>query len=344
MSGLAELNTAEQAYVAAGQGEDFWFQKATALIQDLGTGVTSLRQMVRTPEAAGELESVVEQLGSLGQLDERARDLIRSGQRLSGSDLVFTEGAQSIGRISILVNEARAKELAARSAAEAAFRRIESYFAGGAAGIALLAVIVLLPIPRKASQEAEEAVATDVGSGLGLSRVEPAPKAAPASQPPANPFAMPPPSLGDAADLGGTARLCSSLARVREMTELPALLEQAAKLMDASGLIVWVAEKPGGELRPAVAHGYSASVLARLGIIKAEADNATAVAYRTGTLQAVGGDALTNGALVVPLATSVGVAGALAAELRHGRENDAATQSLATIVAAQLSTLFTPAT
>jgi len=37
------------------------------------------------------------------------------------------------------------------------------------------------------------------------------------------------------------------------------------------------------------------------------------------------------------------VAGALAAELRHGRENDASLQSMASIIAAQLSTLFTPA-
>ncbi len=346
VTGLAEIGAAEQAYVAVGQGEDFWFQKVTSLLQTTGAQLTTLRQGAQTPEAGGALESVIEQLTSFSRLDQRARDLINSGQRLSGSDLIFTDGAQAISRTSQLVGEAQAKEVAARSAADAARKRYQEYVAGGAAAVTLIAMILLVPIPRSASPAAEDSGSADQGPGLGLSRLAPSPaKDARTADAPVSfdDLAMHAATSPVGPDLAAAARVCASLARVREMAELPALLEQAAKLLDASGLIVWVADVSGGDLRPAVSHGYTAPVIARLGIIKAGADNATAVAYRTGTIQSVPGDPLTNGALVVPLSSSAGVAGALAAEVRHGRENDEPTRALASIVAAQLSTLFTPA-
>ncbi len=344
VAGLAELGAAEQAYVAVGQGEDYWFQKFTSTLQTVNTRLAALRQVTQTPEAGGALESVVEQLASFSQLDQRARDLIKSGQRLSGSDLIFTDCAQAINRITSLVSDAQAKEIAARASGQAARKLLQAYVAGGGAIVALLAMILLLPIPRSASRDVDAADAAEEGPGLGLSRgaAESSEKAAEAPDSFTD-LALHAASPSAAPDLAGAARVCAALACVREMSELPALLEQAAGLLDASGLIVWVADAPGGDLHPAVSHGYTAPMIGRLGIIKAGADNATAIAYRTGTIQAVAGDPLTNGALVVPLSTSVGVAGALAAELRHGRETDQTTRSLAAIVAAQLATLFTPA-
>ena len=53
-----------------------------------------------------------------------------------------------------------------------------------------------------------------------------------------------------------TAKLCGELARVAESRELPHLLERAARVLDASGIIVWIAEPSRQALVPALAHGY----------------------------------------------------------------------------------------
>jgi hypothetical protein len=70
-------------------------------------------------------------------------------------------------------------------------------------------------------------------------------------------------------------------------------------------------------------------------------DNAAAAAYRTGLLQIVlsrpGGSA---GALVAPLLTPEGCAGALSAEIRNGGEGSEAVQALAVIFAAHLAGIF----
>ena len=57
--------------------------------------------------------------------------------------------------------------------------------------------------------------------------------------------------------------------------------------MDASGLVVWVGNADGADLRPVVAHGYSPAMVARIGPVPRSANNAAAAAYAIGTLQVV---------------------------------------------------------
>jgi hypothetical protein len=346
VAGISELGGAQQAYVAAGQDADFWIRKAGGLLQSLPGALTTLRQSIGTPETSGALESVTEQLTALARLDERARDLVKSGQQLSASDLVFTDGAQIVARSTALLNDARTRELTRRDSAEATRKWTAVYFAGGAVGVTAIMLLALVAIPRPGPAQQDEDVVAGDTRGLGLSgvprpadrvaEVEAAPAASPAKlAEEARPVARP--VLGDA------ARICISLTTVKEMAELPPLLEQTARVLDAAGVIVWIADRPGGELHAAIAHGYSAQILARMGAVAASADNATATAFRTGTIQSVPGDGDVNGALAVPLTTSVGIAGVMAAEVRHGRESDQVTRDLAAIIAAQLATLFTPA-
>ncbi len=77
-----------------------------------------------------------------------------------------------------------------------------------------------------------------------------------------------------------TAQLCGELARVAESTQLPDLLERAARVLDASGIIVWIAEPSRQRARPALAHGYERQAVARMGSIHRDANNAAAAAYR----------------------------------------------------------------
>jgi hypothetical protein len=118
--------------------------------------------------------------------------------------------------------------------------------------------------------------------------------------------------------------------------ELDGLLARAAAVLDASGLIVWMGA--GEELFAVAAHGYESHVVNRLGPISRNADNATGASWRTGQLKVVAGDMLSNGAVVAPMFGPESCIGALAAEVRHGREEDADARAITALFAAQLAT------
>lgn len=141
------------------------------------------------------------------------------------------------------------------------------------------------------------------------------------------------------ADLSAAAHLCTELGRVYETREAAPLLQGAARILDAVGLIVWVWDLQRTELRPVLAHGYSDKVLAQLPRVRRDADNATAAAFRSAQTCIVNGSDLASGAVVVPLMTPVGCVGVLAVELPHGSEQRESVRALATIFAAQLATL-----
>jgi transcriptional regulator with XRE-family HTH domain len=153
----------------------------------------------------------------------------------------------------------------------------------------------------------------------------------------------PPPasSMSSAApDLLAAAHLCTELGRVYETQEAVPLLQRAADILDAVGLIVWAWDPQGTELRPALAHGYSDRVLAQLPKVRRDADNATAAAFRTTHTCIVNGSDTASGAVVVPLMTSSGCVGVFAVELQHRGEQREPVRALATIFAAQLAILI----
>ena len=113
-------------------------------------------------------------------------------------------------------------------------------------------------------------------------------------------------------------------------------------VLDSAGIIVWVADPVSNSLRAGMSFGYSDQVLARMGNIHRDANNAVAAAFRLGEMRMVDGDASTSGALVMPLLTSEGCIGALSAEMKGGSERDESSQAFAAIFAAQLATLVAP--
>jgi hypothetical protein len=122
---------------------------------------------------------------------------------------------------------------------------------------------------------------------------------------------------------------------IREVTPL---LENAARILDAVGLIVWVWDPQTTVLRPALAHGYSDEMLAKLPRVRRDTDNATAASFRSAQTRIVSGSDATSGAVVVPLLTPGGCVGVLAVELRQGGEQKESVRALAAIFAAQLAT------
>ena len=143
----------------------------------------------------------------------------------------------------------------------------------------------------------------------------------------------------DATDLLAVAQLCTEFGRVDRPEDLQCLLGEAARILGAKGVVVWVWDGRASALRPLLAHGYADAVLARLRSLRREANNPTAEAFRTARACAVDGTEATNSALVLPMLTPAGCGGALAIEFERRVKLTIAVRALATIVAASLSQL-----
>jgi hypothetical protein len=356
--GLAGWRAAQQAYVAEGQPPQAWMTKATAIGDAIGPRLSALRTAATTSEAQGSLESALEAFSGLLQSDARAREYARAGQLLSASDVIFVEAAPAIDKAVIGVDTARGRESVALAEEIEALRRWELIALGAAGGVVLVALLLLVPLPRAPESESESAADAEeivIPRGAGLQiphdlndgvviRAAPMGDASPKIE-----------SLGaidaalDAAaepkgpDLDAVADLCSALARVQDTRELPGLLERAARALDATGIIIWMPDGPQGTLRPVLTHGYASLALSRMGVIHPASDNATATAYRTKTAVVVPSDVLASGAVVAPLMSFEGCSGAMAVELREGVEPTPRVKAVATILAAQMATMFTPA-
>ena len=145
------------------------------------------------------------------------------------------------------------------------------------------------------------------------------------------------PAVPDPPDLQAIANLCTDFACADEVSDMQPLLEEAARLLGASGLIVWMWDELAAELRPVLVHGYSANVIAHLPRVRRDAENPTASAFRTGQTRAIGARDEAAGALVVPLLSSAGCSGVLAVELRRDTEQSGPVRAMAAIVAALLA-------
>ena len=189
----------------------------------------------------------------------------------------------------------------------------------------------------------------DVDAVLAESRLHLEPAAAP------NPFdlsvdlsARPQP----AAELGGSsvgaesgvaiqelAYVCTRLGRLADHRGLSIVLDDAARLVDAAGLVVWSWNAHSSSLRASLASGYSDDVIAQLPPVSADAPNAVAAAFRTRDVSIVTGGPGLAGAVAVPMMAPGGCVGVLAVELRNGNEHQETVHAVVAILAAQLVTL-----
>jgi hypothetical protein len=332
---IVDLRGSQQAYVAAGQGTDFWTARVSSSLVSLQSRVAALRKAAVSSEAPIQLDSASATIESFRRMDLRARDHARSNQFLLASDLIFADGFEMTQALLSEIESARLAEREGWSERIADDAIRQHLLAGGVAGLGLFFLAIL-------------AFSSD-------GRVRPKEPVAPREEPPVSTFeplalaldeqsAEPEPST-PVIDLGQTAQLCLDLARVNDSQQIPGLLDRAARLLDARGIVLWMADPDGRELVPTSAHGYAPSIVSRLDSIPANADNATAAAYREGVVHTVKGDASTNGAIVAPLIASGGCIGVMAAEVRGEREQQEPVRAVAAILAAQLATLVgvTPA-
>jgi hypothetical protein len=317
---IDDISLAQQAYVAPGQPDDQWFTRVSALVQQLSNNIATTAARARSAETRGILQSASEAVSGFVTLDAGVRENLRLGEELIAADRIFGDGHKSLEAIAMPLRGVRDAERAAFDSARAELFRQTWTALGAAAGLWLigLALLVRVPVPLALSQPtAEHAVREPLID-------------TPAPVPPAVPSRTP-------VDLGAAADVCVAISRITTSNELPDLLARAATVLDASGLTIWISE--GEELFAVAAHGYDARVIARLGAIRKNADNATAAAWRKGEVTIVPGDMISDGAVVAPLFGPDGCVGVLAAEIRRGREGDSDTRAVTAMIAAQLATI-----
>jgi len=352
--GVLELRSAQQAYVAAGQGAQLWITKAAETITNVKARVEYLRAHAASPRAQAALDNASSDLQDFDLIDRRARDYVRNGQTLLASDLIFADGLESTTAIAASIEDARTAEAAARYAEHDDIRRAEALALAAAILVALVTILVLAIAPPSSDSATSPRVEADAPTGAPMMPMnaadwlgtgEPLQNALPA----AAPMEMPMPDsrrepTADVRpiDLAAVASVCSDLAQVMDTHALPPLLGRAATILDSPGIVLWIADPDGRELSPIVTHGYSRQMVLRLGTILREAENATAAALRTSLLQTVDTDAVANGAIAAPLVTPAGCVGIMAAEVRGHGEKDPAKLAAASIIAAQLATLVGP--
>lgn len=326
---LGDIRAAQQAYVAAGQGTAFWMPKVAALVDQVTPQVDRLRASAASITARSSLMEAASRITEIGNVDRRVRDYLRSGQTLMASDVVFTEGGETANAAAQLVESARQAEHQAFDASEAGLRRRETAILGGAGGFGVLVMLALAwTRPEKASELHDQDAGAPASPGdLSLK---------PATQPASTPSSSAP--RGSAPMLRAAADLCTDLGRATSAVDLTDLLSRTADILDATGVVVWLGDHAGGDLRLVLAHGYSEPMLARMTTIPRGADNAAAAAYRSGKLQIVlKRPAISNGAVAAPLLAADGCIGALTAEIQAGGEVSDAVQAIASLVAAQLT-------
>jgi hypothetical protein len=348
---LADLRVAQQAYVAEGQGVEFWMPKFASLHESLAGTLAALRQSPVSAEASTALDEAVATVAKFGDIDRQTRDYITGDQKLMAADIIFSEGGEAAANAARQIETARRAEHQAADVVEAALRQKEAIAAGAATGFALLVVLLLMPRPRI---EVEETTTTSLSIAPTRAAASVPPTAVPVKAPKAvaaAPRAPAPQTRSQAPQtnvasrhaiaLKAAASLATDFGRVRDADEMTQLLGRAATLMDASGVVIWLGTTTGAELAPMLAHGYNAQALSRMPRVPRSADNAAAAAYRTGQMQIVlsrpGGN---PGALVAPILAPDGCIGALSAEIQGGGEASESVQALSTIVAAHLATVL----
>jgi GAF domain-containing protein len=335
---LSDLRAAQAGYVATGQGSSAWMVKSAELAANVSAGLEALHPRVSST-AAPHVDAAATAFEEWTNLDARARGYVTTDRRFEASDLIFVDAAASAQRANDAVVAAQSAEQQASAGRVASTTRWQLGLAAGA-----IAVLLLIAIGSSRTRG-------DAGSKDPALHREPQARGDAGSRDPAlhhvgwSPGASAPGSVAPAPSeisLADAADLCVDLGKVLDGREVPALLERAASVLGASGVVLWVADSAGAMLRPSLTHGYPEKILARLGSLQVDGDNATSLAYRSMRAQVIrAAPPNTRGAIAVPLVTSSGCVGVLAAEVPRARPAQD-TLAVARMISAQLAALVVP--
>lgn len=307
---LDDLADGELAYAASGRADSQTLNAASTALQQIASESAALVLHSLLSDSPAR-HAIAEASSAIAETDGRAQENLKVSLDLMAADLIFTE--THAPRRS-LREQARVLRTAEASAVAMARERALQQAWAGLGAVAVLFAAVLLRWSRRSSS----AGATNELSIAG------ADAAADSSMP--------------RVDLIAAGDLCTRIGCLRSETDLQAVLEDTKRILEASGVVVWMGA--GEELFPVAAAGYELRALTRLGPLFRSAVNATATAWRSGALQIVAGDSHSQSAVVAPMLSPDRCVGVLAIEVAPGGERDASVRAVATMIAAQLSAIL----
>ena len=152
---IDDSRTAQQAYLAQGQGLDFWEAKFAEATAALTQGLAALRTQANGQPAAVEaLDAADRALKVYEGVDRKIRGFVVNNTDLMAADAVYEDGLKTSGVIRSSVEQALAALVGpARTGYDE--RRMQYIIAGAAAGAGIFVSLLLLPTGRKAEPEVE---------------------------------------------------------------------------------------------------------------------------------------------------------------------------------------------
>jgi len=343
LAALLDARGSMYAYVAPGQGTDFWGRRAATLLDTLRQRLVALDAAIS--DSDGSLSESLDAIDQLAAADKRARQYAARGELLLAGDVLFTEVRDLLNAVTGQVTTAR-YTLRGRSEGQVAGIRQEQA-ALAAAGVGLWVLVALLLLPREKPEAVKDPAEWRQELAVTLKKAEPAAdlnldikKDEPIAAPVPAPVAVAAPPQGP--DLKLVAEICADLSALTDIGALSGALARASEAIGAKGLIVWVASSDGGLLSPVSTYGFDPRVVERIGTIDRASANLTAEALRENAPRVSAGTASAGAAIAVPMCGPTGPVGVLSAELKLGKDASEACVAVASILAAQLATLTAP--
>jgi hypothetical protein len=344
LTALVDLRGALHAYVAPGQGLPFWSGRSREALDALRK---NLMEVDGALPAGASLDSAQDAVDQLVTAERRAREYATRGETLLSADVIFTEVRDLVTSSVGEVQEARSR-LAAQHDRQASGLRRKQTLLAAAVVLTWIGVAILLmptpPPPPKKKDEWLDQLAETIKKPIPKEPLPKPTKLEPVVPAPA--VLAPPPAPAEPAiavkAVRAVGEICSDLSTLSDTGALNGALERTAGVLKASGLIVWVASNDATALAPVATYGFDPKLVARIGRIPRDSSNLTAAAFRENTARISAGTDTTPAALAVSLCGPSGPVGVLSVELQTGVPADEGRVALATIFAAQLSTLAAP--
>ena len=337
---LLDLRASLHAYVAPGQGLPFWSKRAQEAIDQLRQRLVELDVLVSP--TGGSLAASLKAVDELTASERRARGYAGRGEMQLAGDVIFTEVRDLVGSTKADLEEVRIALARADQSRLAGIRQEQMILAGAALAVWIAIALLLMPTEPKTAvkdpaewrNELKETLKKPIPITPEPVAAQPAPviAAAPAG----------PPSSETLAALKQVSEICSDLSALSDPGALEGALARVNTVLNATGLIVWVASNDGGTLSPVATHGFDPKLVARIGKINRDGANLTATSFRENGARISGPTAAAPAAIAVPMCGPTGTSGVLSVELKSGQDADEAKVAVSMIIAAQLATLAMP--
>ena len=333
---LHDLRAALHAYVAPGQGLPFWGKRAQDTIDQLRQSLIDLDTRV-TPNG-GTMADSLDAIDQLTEAEQRARTYVSRDEMQLAGDVIFTEVRDLLASTTTDVQSARDRLVRDHDRRTAAVRQEQMTLAGAAIAVWLIIALLFFPTePVKAAVKDPAEWRNELKETL--KKPIPTPQALQAPPAPQPPVIIPGIEINA---LKEVSEICSDLSALSDPGALEGALGRVNTLLNATGLIVWIASNDNSALSPVATNGFDPKLVSRIGRIPRDSANVTAAAFRESQSKVSAATGTTPAALAVPLCGPTGAAGVLSVELKPGQAVDDQKVAIATIFAAQLATLAMP--